>query len=568
MGLFTDLGNFATGAIQRDKEITKENLAIRADELKANRDLMIAMKKDKYAADIANYKIEKEKANEIKKLNSVAAKGDMDKSSYAKQYLLHSLGTEKFNALQKADPEGFLDMVDNIGSARDYKFTTDRESIDNQFSIDTKIVNKGFADAIENAKGDSFLINKILKRKSNINENVNSNIEEQLKAAKIIKEETVDGADVDSIVLKDTVNRLRKPNTEYQTEWKNQRGTINFDLSKDNNNTFKFLSSTAKLGGNDDISYKFNKTDSKIEGMNPPAITNLLAMEYMFNEVKNSDDTMTLHYNNVTKNQGDIGKTWNADTVYKKMSNLLDGRGGNISEKGLDFRTDIRLTTFVPLSLVNQNNEMVFGNGTVIDFKDKSKMKDLSNTMNDYILEKAKVMYSNNKSVDEQSQAAIAYERLYTGDSNTIGEFINYAAEKNPELFKGIITDAKSAGAEIKETDTNKTIIDSKPKETKSKIKFVVTKEKGKDGLAANGIFKSWEDLEKNDKIKFLGEVEKLAYDSWKATQSKSPGTTFEDIQANTDANTKAITGAFTDSEGNFEKMKTNQSNLRPFKRG
>ena len=111
-------------------------------------------------------------------------------------------------------------------------------------------------------------------------------------------------------------------------------------------------------------------------------------------------------------------------------------------------------------------------------------------------------------------------------------------------------------------------IDDSKPKETKSKIKFTVTKEKGKDGLAANGIFKSWEELEKNDKIKFLGEVEKLAYDSWKATQSKSPGTTFEDIQANTDANTKAITGAFTDSEGNFQKMKTNQSNLRPFKRG
>ena len=568
MGLFTDLGNFATGAIERDKEITKENLAIRADELKANRDLMIAMKKDKYAKDIANYDAEKKKANEIQKLNAVAAQGDMDKSSYAKQYLLHSLGTEKFNALQKADPEGFLDMVDNITSARDYKFTTDRESIDKQMEVDTTIVNKGFSKAIENAKGDSFLINKILGKKSNVDNNVTANIEEQLKAAKIIKEETVDDTNINSIVLKDTSKRLRKPDKEYQTEWKNQRGTINFDLSKDNNNTFKFLSSTAKLGGNDDISYKFNKTDSKIEGMNPPAVTNLLAMEYMFNEVKNSDDTMTLHYNNVTKNQGDIGKTWNADTVYKKMSNLLDGRGGNISEKGLDFRTDIRLTTFVPLSLVNQNNEMVFSNGTVIDFKDKSKMKDLSNTMNDYILEKAKVMYSNNKSVDEQSQAAIAYERLYTGDSNTIGEFINYAAEKNPELFKGIITNAKSAGAEIAESATDKPIDDSKPKETKPKIKFTVTKEKGKDGLAANGIFKSWEELEKNDKIKFLGEVEKLAYDSWKATQSKSPGTTFEDIQADTDANTKAITGAFTDSEGNFQKMKTNQSNLRPFKRG
>ena len=521
MGFFTDMGNFATGMVERDRELTNEKLAIRAEELKANRDLMIAMKKDKYSADIANYKAEKEKANEIQKLNSVAAKGDMDKSSYAKQYLLHSLGTEKFNALQKSDPEGFLDMVANIGSARDYKFTTDRESIDNQFSVDTKIVNKGFADAIENAKGDSFLINKLLKKKSSVNDNVNANIEEQLKAAKIVKEETVDGVDVSSIVLKDTAKRLRKPGKEYQTEWKNQRGTINFDLSKDNNNTFKFLSSTAKLGGNDDISYKFNKTDSKIEGMNAPAVTNLLAMEYMFNEVKNSDDTMTLHYNNVTKNQGDIGKTWNADTVYKKMSNLLDGRGGNISEKGLDFRTDIRLTTFVPLSLVNQNNEMIFGNGAVIDFKDKSKMKDLSNTMNAYILEKANVMYSNNKSVDEQSQAAIAYERLYTGDATTIGEFINYAADKNPELFKGIITDAKSAGVEIAESDTDKTIIDNKPKKTKSKVKFTIVKEKGKDGLAANGVFKSWEDLEKNDKIKFLGEVEKLAYDSWKATQNK-----------------------------------------------
>jgi len=569
MGFFTDMGNFATGMVERDRELTNEKLAIRAEELKANRDLMIAMKKDKYAADIANYKVEKEKANEIQKLNSVAAKGDMDKSSYAKQYLLHSLGTEKFNALQKSDPEGFLDMVANISSARDYKFTTDRESIDNQFSIDTKIVNKGFADAIENAKGDSFLINKLLKKKSNVNDNVNATIEEQLKAAKIVKEETVGGTDVSSIVLKDTAKRLRKPGKEYQTEWKNQRGTINFDLSKDNNNTFKFLNTTAKLGGNDDISYKFNKTDSKIEGMNAPAVTNLLAMEHMFNEVKNSNDTMTLHYNNVTKNQGDIGKTWNADTVYKQMSNLLDGRGGNISEKGLDFRTDIRLTTFVPLSLVNQNNEMVFGNGAVIDFKDKSKMKDLSNTMNDYILEKAKVMYSNNKSVDEQSQAAIAYERLYTGDSNTMSEFINYAANKNPELFKGIIIDAKSAGVEGEISSTDKTIIDNKPKEIKTNVDLLPD---GSGFVRGNEKF-TWKNIKNSEQENKLTAEEKIEYDKWNNTQPNTDkkiikGTTFEEIQANTDANTKKITDAFTDTAGNFEKMKTNNTNIRPFNKG
>ena len=45
-------------------------------------------------------------------------------------------------------------------------------------------------------------------------------------------------------------------------------------------------------------------------------------------------------------------------------------------------------------------------------------------------------------------------------------------------------------------------------------------------------------------------------------------GTTFEEIQANTDANTKKITDAFTDTAGNFEKMKTNNTNIRPFNKG
>jgi len=564
-----DLGNFAVGAIEKDRELTKEKLLIRAEELKANRDLMIAMKKDKYASDIANYDAERKKANEIQKLNSVAATGDMDKESYAKQYLLHSLGVEKFNALKTADPEGFLDMVSNITTAKDYKFTLDRNSIDNQFAIDTKIVNKGFADAIESAKGDSFLINKLLRKKSTINEDVNSNIEEQLKAAKIINEETIGNEmDVSTIKFKETkTSRLRTPPEPYQTEWASQRGKINFDITKDGN-AFKFLNQTGKLGGNDEISYSFNKTDGKIDKMNPPATENLLAMQHMFNEIKNSNDTMTLHYNTVTKNKGDVSKTWNTDTVYNKMSNILDGRGGNISEKGLDFRTDIRLTTFVPLSLVNQNNKMEFSGGQSIDFSDKSKMKTLSNTMNEYILEKANLMYKNDKNVDEQNQAGRVYQRLYTGDENTMKEFLTYAAEKNPDLFKNLTTELKTT--DNKDITTDTTIQDNKVPEKKSTMKFKVVTQNGKNGITANGKFRSWEELENANLISKLDDVTKLEYDKWKSSQKSSQvkGTTFEDMQTQTDANTKKITGAFTDSEGNFEKMKTNKTNIRPFSKG
>jgi len=567
-----DLGNFAAGAIERDREITNENLKIRAEELQANRDLMIAMKKDKYAADIAEYKKEKAKANEIKKLNAEAP--NMTKEAYAQQYLMATLGTEKYKVMQQTDPEGFKDMIANFGGAKDYKFTLDRNSLDKQLETDTKIINKGFSKAIEDAKGDSFLINKILGKKSSVNNDVNATIEDQLKAAQVVKEETV-GSDTDlsTITFKESKVRLRKPPEPYQTEWASQRGKINFDITKDGN-AFKFLNQTGKLGGNDDISYSFNKTDGKIDKMKPPATENLLAMQYMFNEVKNSNDTMTLHYNTVTKNKGDVSKTWNTDTVYNKMTNILDGRGGNISEKGLDFRTDIRLTTFVPLSLVNQNNKMEFANGQSVDFSDKSKMKLLSNTMNKYILEKANLMYKNNKDVDEQNQAGIVYQRLYKGDENTMKEFLKYATEKNPELFKNIITDAESAGAEIESTSTegtsqDKTIQDNKPKSIKTNVRLLPD---GSGFVRGNEKF-TWETIKNTKQESKLTAEEKIEYDKWNANQnniSKEPikQTTFEDIQASTDANTKKITDAFTDTEGNFEKIKTNKTNIRPFKRG
>ena len=38
-------------------------------------------------------------------------------------------------------------------------------------------------------------------------------------------------------------------------------------------------------------------------------------------------------------------------------------------------------------------------------------------------------------------------------------------------------------------------------------------------------------------------------------------GTTFEEIQKNTDENTEAIKASFLDSEGNFNKMKSNTNN-------
>ena len=558
-----DIGNFATGAIERDKEITKENLAIRADELKANRDLMIAMKKDKYAKDIANYDAERKKANEINRLNSEAP--NMTQEAYAQQYLMTTLGTEKYKVMQQTDPEAFRDMLANFGGAKAYKFTMDRKNIDNQFNTDTTIVNKGFADAIENAKGDSFLINKILKRKSNINENVNANIEEQLKAAKIIKEETVgDDIDLSKIKFKDTVKRLRTPSKDYNDSWETAYGKVNFDLNAKNNKSFKYLNKFSSMGGANEISLKFDKTDGKIVGQNANSITNLLAMEKMFTTIRDNKDAVTAY--NVNKQPTSIAKNFNNDTVFNEMSNIINqGRVTNIDGRiSSDGKNKYSLTTFVPLSVVGEQGEINLGAAGILTV-DKKEMQNISKVMADFIVAKADGI--KNKNMDSQSKVSSVYSELFEGNAQTINEFKNYLLTKDANIKNFYDSNVvKTEDITTEGTEKNKIIIDNKPKEIKTNINLLPD---GSGFVRGNEKF-TWENIKNSKQENKLTAEEKIEYDKWNNTQPNTDkkiikGTTFEDIQANTDANTKKITDAFTDTAGNFEKMKTNNTNIRPF---
>ena len=559
-----DLGNFAAGAIERDREITNENLKVRGEELRANRELMLAMKKDKYAADIAEYKKEKAKANEINRLNSVAAKGDMDSNAYAQQYLMATLGTEKYKVMQQTDPEGFKDMIANFGGAKDYKFTLDRNSLDKQLETDTKIINKGFSKAIEDAKGDSFLINKILGKKSSVDADVNATIEDQLKAAQVVKEETV-GSDTDlsNIVFKDSVKRLRTPSKDYNTAWDAAYGKVNFDLSSKNNKSFKYLNKFSSMGGANELSLKFDKSDGKIVGHNANSITNLLAMEAMFTTIRDTKDAVTAY--NVNKQPTSIAKNFNNDTVFNEMSNIINqGRVTNI--EGRDISSEgsnkYNLTTFVPLSVVGQNGEINLGDAGTLTV-DKKEMQNISKLMSEFIVAKAKNNPS--KNLDSQSKVSAVYSELFEGNAQTINEFKNYLYTNDTNVksfYDGNIN-------KTEDITTDKPIQDNKPKSIKTNVRLLPD---GSGFVRGNEKF-TWENIQNSKQESKLTAEEKIEYDKWNANQnniSKEPikQTTFEDIQASTDVNTKKITDAFTDTEGNFEKMKTNKTNIRPYKRG
>jgi hypothetical protein len=517
MGLFTDLGNFATGAIERDREITKENLAIRADELKANRDLMIAMKKDKYAKDIANYDAERKKANEINRLNAEAP--NMTQEAYAQQYLMTTLGTEKYKVMQETDPETFRDMLSNFGGVKNYKFTMDRKNIDNQFNTDTTIVNKGFADAIENAKGDSFLINKILKKKSNINENVNANIEEQLKAAKIIKEETVgDDIDLSKIKFKDTVKRLRTPPETYNKVFNSVKEKASFESLNNKDNLIDFIGLAKKMNFASDMNFKFNDKDDSIEGMGDSANAFLDTYKNTYNQVLNSFDAKVLY--NTNKSSTKISSVLNPQEIKNITEDILLQRENILTtgDKGITsaITKNRQVMTTLPLSVVDMNNQALI-DGKKVDI-------DIYNSNNIYqkfLKDKATEIYGTNEG-DEGIRNIIKVQGFIERDKNNTLQITN-------EL-KGLLSQVKEDTTDKTNiTSTNNTVAPDKVaneiESSKPKSKLLITEE----GISNGDGVMTWELIEKTNQVNTLTSEQKAKYDEWKTKQLSKRDTTIND---------------------------------------
>jgi len=506
-----DLGNFAIGAIKEDERSTNQRLLERKEELKANRALLIAQKQKKYDRELEQYYKEKEKFDTISKANEMYNTKAIDARTYAATIL--PITNPNWKNLDDKTKQSNIAGFD--GKTVDYKLVGNEEEITKQAAINNEAVLKATSQAIRDAKGDSFLISKILGDRKQAEVNLLQEVEDKIKAAEAIKmtEKNVNqeyvGKDVK--VSSSASTFANDPNADkYQTEWAKQRDRIDFDILK-GDKALRFLNSTAISGGSDELSFKYDKVDSKITGMNQPSIAHVEALRNMFNQIKDGNDTMIKHYNTVTNLYGNIGKTWNETTIFKQMEKEIPDRVGNINEKSIlgMFGDNIRLTTVVPLSIVPL--------GATIDNKpiDKSLMKSINNQMNTYILEKTKVLKDSGNYKDRTSQqiANLVYQRLYTGDKNYINEFLG-TSKTNVE--KPVSTNVPDKKSENKST----------PTQTKStpapQIRYNTTTQKGKEGLAINNKFKSWEEIEAAGAIKDLPEQQKLEYQSWKNKQGMS----------------------------------------------
>ena len=156
-----DFASFAEGAIERDRELTKEDFEIRNANLAANRDMLIKQKEKKYEKELENYYKEKEKFDSIKSANAMFKDGQINDRAYASQIL--TLTMPNFASLDNDSKES---LINNFkGKTIDYSLKGSIDEINKNAAAEQTAINDATVAAIKEAKGDSFLINKILRKK-------------------------------------------------------------------------------------------------------------------------------------------------------------------------------------------------------------------------------------------------------------------------------------------------------------------------------------------------------------------------------------------------------------------
>jgi len=351
-----DVANFGTGFLTANQKNTENNLKLRQEQLKADRDFYLAQKKDKYAAELALYKKEKEKAAEITRLNEEVKNNKLGQEAYAAQYLMTTLGADKYKLLQ-SQPETLNKMISDIKETKDYKFSLNRDLIDKQAQVDTATINKVFAEEMKNAKGDDVLVNKVrglLNMKQNATENVQDNLNKQLEAAKLVEKVVDQRSELSGIALskidsktifvpklfKDEAQKLRTKLNE-NTEIKKENINIGLTFFTENNIPVSDQYLTKDKDG--------NVTGLKGAGRTFINQTNLLSSQAI------KDFTNEKLYLGTGKEASLISNKLNPNVIYRLTAERLADYSIATAEKNFFTKRD-NMVAIVPFSVVSTDN--------------------------------------------------------------------------------------------------------------------------------------------------------------------------------------------------------------------
>ena len=192
-----DIASFATGVAKADVADTEERLKDRRVELQADRQFYIDMKTKKYESELVSFEKENKKYKAIEAVKSQFKGQEPSPSEFGAAYLQETNPTLLYQ-MQKdyIDNPELLQKQLAIHANPDFKTTTTRESLDIKLKEDVDAITADYKKQLEDARGDSRLVNAILgKRNKKIADTIQATEDSKagvIKAKEIAVETTTD----------------------------------------------------------------------------------------------------------------------------------------------------------------------------------------------------------------------------------------------------------------------------------------------------------------------------------------------------------------------------------------
>ena len=364
MGWLTDLSNVAVGAIERDRQITKEDLAIRADNLQANKAILLKQKEYKWSKELEDYEAEKLKFDKLEAANAIF-KIDSNDINYAMAAL--PLTTPNWDKLTKKMKETQIFNFD--GETFDYTLAGTRDEINKKAALEMTAINDIVAKQIKDAKGDSFLIKQILRKKDSAEKNILEDIESKLAAAETINlsERKVTQENVGLPVkvggeFGDTSNwkRWMKNNDKWVTRFNQLDDAIVFKSINNKDNWVEIMNVLDLKGLTTEANFVTDQRgDSKIEGLTDASRAFIATYKQVYSAVKKSIEAKELAAAGVDRTQlaDYVNTEYVQDTIYKILKSREYVKT-SVGEKNKDFFAVVPLN-IIPLDTNNPDNGVV-----------------------------------------------------------------------------------------------------------------------------------------------------------------------------------------------------------------
>ena len=487
MDWFTAAGSIFQGMYDKSKQYQKEDFVLRAEELKAEKDSLIARKNAKYDMELKAYYKENEKKKEIDALN--AQFGNSNVNEYATNYLKATdkyWGTYDANERASAVAKLAKSIEANGMKPITYKMQSqDPDKLANNLASEEKLILKRYKDELQKSKDNNFLVNKVLGKSTSVDEKSLSDIVNAEKKASEVVINTSDDTEETGLTGEATDAPIRIKD-DFDKAFGTKKGDLIYKTDKALHDDAAQIMIAANLVGADGGGF-FKFKNGKVDEITTEGRAFLDIYKTTYNNILNTytvEDFAKQYPNQRVSEVQNLTK----DEIHKLTTQAIEQRTINLDNTGwLDGKKDIKALIHLPFNVLDRKNEI---NGKKYN---GTEVKNLYENFIREVVGNKDLQESRIRNLDN-GEKTVAVQNSIMNDGAYKTMFLKYLEDSD---IKPIVTEEPVIESDAPKGDSN--IMENKPEnKIADTSKFrAVRMNNGDIGITINGqVFSIKDNLE------------------------------------------------------------------------